>query len=96
VIFDSKISKNQVPIIERPTTVEREADRQEFDKLFGDLSDGNDSELDFVPKKKMKMNDTDELNGDDSDKESFEMDSSGGEEGDSDDVDDVEMDSEKD
>jgi hypothetical protein len=80
-----------VPIIERPTTAEREEDRHEFDKLFGDLSDGNDSELDFIPKKK-KMKIDEEINDDthgDSDQESFEMDSSGGEECDSnDDLDD--------
>ncbi len=91
-----------MPIIERPTTVEREEDRREFDKLFGDLSDGNDSELDFVPKKKMKLDREDddtneELDEDDSDHESFEMDSSGGEDGDSDEIgDDETMETDKD
>jgi hypothetical protein len=53
----------------------KEADKREFGKLFSDLDEEceSDSELDFVPKKKIKKNDTKEeenFEDDDDDEES--------------------------
>lgn len=53
VIFCFKISKNKVPLIERPTIQQKEEEKKELTDLFVNLSDESDTELDFVPKKKV-------------------------------------------
>lgn len=37
--------------MQRPSNEQREEERREFNQLFGNLSDDDDFELDFVPKK---------------------------------------------
>lgn len=51
-----KISKNKVPLIERPTSEQKAAEKRELSELFVDLSDESETELlDFVPKKKVRV-----------------------------------------
>jgi hypothetical protein len=52
-LFCFKISKNKVPLIERPTIQQKEEEKKELTDLFVNLSDESDTELDFVPKKKV-------------------------------------------
>lgn len=54
---------NAKPLIERPTSQQKEEERKEFGELFVNLSDDDsDTELlDFIPKqKKLKTNHDDE------------------------------------